>query len=317
MTDTISYGNGIYAVDAGYVRPKMAAVHLVVESGRVALIDTGTNASLDAVREALNSFGLTEDAVEYVCLTHVHLDHAGGAGAMMRAFPNARLVVHPRGARHMIDPSRLVEGATAVYGADEMARLYGEIHPVDAARVVEAHDGTIIEFGGRRLHVLDTPGHARHHVCFHDEKTGHIFTGDAFGLSYPEFDVGGRQFVFPATTPVQFEPEAMHASIDRLLALKPGAVYLTHFGRVGDPVQVGGELHRLIDAYVAIATRHRDAADERHQRINDDLTQLMLSEVSASGCALAAGQVIELLGSDIEINAQGLGVWLDTTARKR
>lgn len=317
MTDTISYGNGIYAVDAGYVRPKMAAVHLVVESGRVALIDTGTNASLDAVREALNSFGLTEDAVDYVCLTHVHLDHAGGAGAMMRAFPNARLVVHPRGARHMIDPSRLVEGATAVYGAEEMARLYGEIHPVDAARVVEAHDGTIIEFGGRRLHVLDTPGHARHHVCFHDEKTGHIFTGDAFGLSYPEFDVGGRQFVFPATTPVQFEPEAMHASIDRLLALKPGAVYLTHFGRVRDPVQVGGELHRLIDAYVAIATRHRDAADERHQRINDDLTQLMLSEVSASGCALAAGQVIELLGSDIEINAQGLGVWLDTTARKR
>ena len=317
MTDTISYGNGIYAVDAGYVRPKMAAVHLVVESGRVALIDTGTNASLDAVREALKSFGLAEDAVEYVCLTHVHLDHAGGAGAMMRAFPNARLVVHPRGARHMIDPSRLVEGATAVYGADEMARLYGEIHPVDAARVVEAHDGTIIEFGGRRLHVLDTPGHARHHVCFHDEKTGHIFTGDAFGLSYPEFDVGGRQFVFPATTPVQFEPEAMHASIDRLLALKPGAVYLTHFGRVGDPIQVGGELHRLIDAYVAIATRHRDAGDDRHQRINDDLTQLMLSELSASGCALAAGQVIELLGSDIEINAQGLGVWLDNTARKR
>ena len=104
----------------------------------------------------------------------------------------------------------------------------------------------------------------------------------------------------------------MHASIDRLLALKPGAVYLTHFGRVGDPIQVGGELHRLIDAYVAIATRHRDAEDDRHQRINDDLTQLMLSEVSASGCALAAGQVIELLGSDIEINAQGLGVWLDS-----
>ena len=292
----------------------MAAIHLLVENGRAALIDTGTNRSLDAVSAALGALSLTSDSVDYVCLTHVHLDHAGGAGAMMRAFPHARLVVHPRGARHMIDPSRLVDGATAVYGAVEMERLYGEIFPVDMARVVEAPDGTVIEFGGRLLRALDAPGHARHHLCFHDEKTGHIFTGDAFGLSYPEFDVGGLQFVFPATTPVQFDPEAMHASIDRLMTLAPEVVYLTHFGKVGNPLGAARELHRLIDAYVEIATRHRDAGAERHMRIRNDLFRLMLGEVSAMGGGLPADQVRELVGGDIEINAQGLGVWLDSAS---
>lgn len=316
MTAVISYGNGIHAIDSGYVRPRMAAVHLLVENGRAALIDTGTNSSLDVVSAALEGLELTNESVQYVCLTHVHLDHAGGAGAMMRAFPAAQLVVHPRGARHMIDPSRLVEGATAVYGADEMDRLYGEILPVDNERVVEAPDGMVIEFGGRRVHILDTPGHARHHLCFLDEKTGHIFTGDAFGLSYPEFDVGGRQFVFPATTPVQFEPDAMHASIERLMEFAPEAVYLTHFGRVGDPVRVAGELHRLIDAYVGIALRHRDAGVGRHTRIRDDLSRLIVDEALAIGCSLASAQILELLGGDIEINAQGLGVWLDSASRR-
>lgn len=316
MTNVISYGNGIHAIDSGYVRPRMAAVHLLVENGRVALIDTGTNASLDVVSAALSELALTKESVDYICLTHVHLDHAGGAGAMMRAFPRAQLVVHPRGARHMIDPSRVVESATAVYGAAEMDRLYGEILPVDKAWVVEAPDGTALEFGGRRLRALDTPGHARHHLCFLDETTGHFFTGDTFGLSYPEFDVKGRQFVFPATTPVQFEPEAMHASIDRLMALAPGAVYLTHFGRVGDPAGAAGDLHRLIDAYVGIAIRHREAGGERHTRIRDDLARLMLDEVDAMGGTLASAQVLELLGGDIEINAQGLSVWLDSASRR-
>lgn len=316
MTSVVSYGDGIHAIDSGYVRPRMAAIHLLVENGRAALIDTGTNSSLDAVCAVLKAFSLTSDSVDYVCLTHVHLDHAGGAGAMMRAFPHARLVVHPRGARHMVDPSRLVDGATAVYGAVEMDRLYGEILPVDMARVVEASDGTVIEFGGRRLRALDTPGHARHHLCFRDEKTGHIFTGDAFGLSYPEFDVAGRQFVFPATTPVQFEPEAMHASIERLMALAPKAIYLTHFGRVDDPVRAARELHRLIDAYVDIATRHRDVGPERHARIRDDLARLMLSEIGAMGASLPPDQVLALVGGDVEINAQGLGVWLDSASRR-
>ena len=232
---------------------------------------------------------------------------------MMRQFPNARLVVHPRGVRHMVDPSRLIEGATAVYGAAEMARIYGQILPIDSERIIEATDGVSVAVGGRALHILDTPGHARHHVCILDEKTGHVFTGDTLGISYPDFDIAGRQFVFPGTTPVQFNPDEMHASIDRLVGLRPGAAYLTHFGRLNDVGRSGEELHRLIDAFVTVAQQHCDAGTTRHEGIHDALADLVLKEVAALGCVLPAEKVLALLAHDIEINTQGLEVWLDST----
>lgn len=311
MNYAISYGNGIYAVDAHYLRPKLAAVHVIDENGHVALVDTGTNDSVPFVTRALEEIGVAADQVDYILLTHIHLDHAGGAGLMMRTFPNARLVVHPRGVRHMIDPSRLIEGATAVYGAAEMQRLYGDVLPIDARRIIEATHDLRVDLGGRQLHILDTPGHARHHVCIRDERTGHIFTGDTVGLSYPEFDAGGRQFVFPGTTPVQFSPGEMHASIDLLLSFKPGAFYLTHFGQVTGVAEVARDVHRLIDAYVDIARRHQDAGSVRHARICDGLAELMVEEIHAMGCRLGREEILALLENDIEINAQGLEVWLD------
>lgn len=315
MNCAISYGNGIHAVDAHYLRPKLAAVHLVEGSGHVAVVDTGTNDSLPYVTDALGEIGVTAAQVDYVLLTHIHLDHAGAAGLMMRKFPNARLVVHPRGARHMIDPSRLIEGATAVYGAEEMQRLYGEVLPVDAARIIEATHDLRVDLGGRLLHILDTPGHARHHVCFRDETTGHIFTGDTFGLAYPEFDTAGSRFVFPGTTPVQFNPDEMHASIDLLLSFNPGAFYLTHFGQVTDVARVAQDVHRLIDAYVDVARRHKDAGNARHERICEDLADLMVAEIHAMGCRLGREEILTLLAHDIEINAQGLEVWVESASR--
>ncbi len=312
-----AYQDGIYAVDAHYLRPRLAAIHLIKGDGRVALVDTGTNDSLPRVMGALDELGVSIEQVDYILLTHIHLDHAGGAGLMMRRFPNARLVVHPRGVRHMIDPSRLIEGATAVYGEEEMNRLYGDVLPIDAARIVEATHDLRIDLAGRQLHILDTPGHARHHVCFRDELTGHIFTGDAFGLSYPECDVSGRQFVYPATTPVQFDPDEMHASINLLMSFNPEAVYLTHFGQVRDVRSTAGELHRLIDAYVDIARQHKDAGKSRHELIYDGLADLMVREMAAIGSPLLPERIVDLLQHDIEINAQGLEVWLDSESRPR
>ncbi|MFT3961323.1 MBL fold metallo-hydrolase [Propionivibrio sp.] len=316
MNGLISYGNGIHAVDAHYLRPRFAAVHVIEEGGRIALVDTGTNHSLPWVLCALEQLGATADQVDHVLLTHVHLDHAGGAGLMMRTFPNARLAVHPRGVRHMVDPSRLIAGAAAVYGEDEIRRLYGEVLPIDAGRIVEATHGLRIDLAGRGLRVLDTPGHARHHVCFRDERTGHIFTGDALGVSYPEFDAGNKRFVFPGTTPVQFSPEDMHASIDMLLGCDPGVCYLTHFGQVTGVARIVSDLHRLIDAYVAIARRHRNAGSARHAGICSDLADLLVEEIRAIGCALGREQILALLTQDIEINAQGLEVWLDGEAAR-
>ncbi|WP_300318867.1 MBL fold metallo-hydrolase [Accumulibacter sp.] len=306
------YQDDIHALDAGYVRPLLAAIHLIVEDGRVAIVDTGTQTSLAPLRAALEALDLTAESVDYVILTHVHLDHAGGAGAMMRAFANARLVVHRRGAAHMIDPSRLIAGVTAVYGELEVSRLYGQILPVDEGRIIRATHGLTLDLAGRNLLCVDTPGHARHHLCLLDRKSRSIFTGDVFGLSYRELDTDGRQFIFPTTTPVQFDPEAMHASLDLLMTYQPEFVYLTHYGRVGDLPEKAARLHRLVDAHVSIARRERDAGADRHARVRAALSQLLLDEVERFGCRLPTTEVLGLFASDLELNAQGLAVWLDS-----
>jgi glyoxylase-like metal-dependent hydrolase (beta-lactamase superfamily II) len=294
------------------VRPALAAIHLVVEDGRVAFVDTGTNDSLPNSLAALSRLGLSENAVDFVILTHIHLDHAGGAGRMMAAFPNAQLVVHPRGARHMVEPARLVAGVTAVYGKDYVRRMYGEILPVPVARIVEAPDGHAVSLAGRELLCLDTPGHARHHICVVDRKTGGIFSGDMFGLSYREHEVDGHSFIFPTTTPSQFEPEAMHASIDRLLAYSPEAIYLTHYGRVADVQSLGADLHRRLTAMTGMVLALRDAGHERHARLKEALSAFLIAELRQHGCLLGRDAVLGIWDTDLELNAQGLEVWLDS-----
>lgn len=313
--ELIDYGQGIYALDAGYLRPGLAAVHLVVQDGRVAVVDSGTRHSLPALLQALQHLGLGVESVDYVLLTHVHLDHAGGAGAFMGLCPNASLVVHPRGAPHMIDPARLVAGSIAVYGEARFRELYGEIEPITAGRVVQAPDGFELDWRGRRLVFIDTPGHARHHLCIYDAASGAVFTGDAFGLSYREFDVAGRPFVFPTTTPVQFEPEAAHASIDRILSLQPRAAYLTHFGRVEDLPRLASDLHALLDVFVEIAEAAPHDAARRHAWIVAELAALLLERLHRHGCTLPEADLRRLLVHDVELNAQGLAVWLDKRQR--
>ena len=312
MFDWRDYGNGIVAFDAGYVRPILAAIHMVVEDGHVAFVDTGSNDALPNALAALERLGLAPAAVDYVILTHLHLDHAGGAGSLMQAFSNAKLVVHPRGARHMAEPSKLVAGVSAVYGAEYVERVYGEILPIAKERIIEASDGTLLSLAGREFLILDTPGHARHHICIVDKKTGGIFTGDMFGLSYRELDVDGRQFIFPTTTPTQFEPDAMHASIDRLLSFNPPAMYLTHYGEVPDVQNKAATLKAHLNALVALAQAERNAGSERHQRIKSGLTDYLFAAIRAHGCLLPEDDLLAIWETDIELNAQGLGVWLDS-----
>lgn len=313
MFDWRDYGNGIIAFDAGYVRPILAAIHMIVENGRVAFVDSGSNDALHNALAALEKAGLPVSAVDYVFLTHIHLDHAGGAGAMMAAFPNARLVVHPRGARHMAEPSKLVAGVKAVYGESYVEKVYGEIRPIAAERIIEAPDGTEIDLAGRNLLCLDTPGHARHHICIVDKKSGGIFTGDTFGLSYRELDVEGRQFLFPTTTPTQFEPDEMRRSVERLLSFKPEAMYLTHYGRLDEVDAQGSALLRRLDAVVALALAEKGGST-RHERIREAMTEYLLREIYAHGCELPEADLLAIWETDLELNAQGLGVWLDSLA---
>jgi glyoxylase-like metal-dependent hydrolase (beta-lactamase superfamily II) len=309
-------GHGVYAIDTGFQRPRFDAAYLMEHQGRAAFIDNGTNLALPRHLAALDALGLARSAVDYVIPTHVHLDHAGCSGALMRALPNATLIVHPRGARHLIDPSALIAGALAVYGSEEMARWYGEIVAVDAARVRTTHDGMDLMLGGnRRLHFIDTPGHARHHHCIWDEASRGWFTGDTFGISYRDFDVPGRgAWIIPATVPTQFEPEALRVSIARLVAFDPECVYVTHYGRVTDVRRMARQLLKMLDAFVAVGQAQRNAPD-RHASLKRELSALFAASLREHGVDPTAA-TLELLAGDIELDAQGLGLWLDHSTKE-
>ncbi len=312
MTQVIDYEHGISAIDSGYYRPMLDAIHLMVEGERAAIIDTGTNHSVPLVLEAMRDKGLQPEQVDYVILTHIHLDHAGGAGLFMREFPNATLTVHPRGARHMVDPRRLVAGTVAVYGEEPTRRMYGDIVPVPAERIFETPHASSIRLNGRELQFLDTPGHARHHVAIRDTRSGHIFAGDVFGLSYREMDQDGRQFIVPTSSPTQFDPGPYHRSIDLILAARPEAVYVTHYSQVRDIQAQGEVLHRLVDAHAALGLREKDAGAARPERLREGVKRIFLEEARRWGSRLPDDRVLDIYSNDVELNAQGLGFWLDS-----
>ncbi len=307
--------DGITLIDTGYIRPRLCAAWLVHgDGGRAALVDCGTATCAPRVLDAIDAAGVARECVDWLLVTHVHLDHAGGAGPLMRALPNARLVVHARGAQHMIDPSRLIASARAVYGEAMFERDHAGMLPVDQARVVVAQDGHVVELAGRPLRCVDTPGHALHHYSVWDAASRGWFAGDAFGLSYREFDNGNGAFAVPTTSPVQFDPEQMKDSIRRLLAADPRAIRIAHYAELEDVARLGGNLLDLVDALAQIA-RDADGQPDRHARIVERMTGLFVERAQAHGVDDAATRVVEVLGGDIEINAQGLCAWLDRLAR--
>jgi glyoxylase-like metal-dependent hydrolase (beta-lactamase superfamily II) len=314
-------GHGIYAIDTGFQRPRFDAAYLIVENGRAAFVDTGTNHAVPRLLAALAALGLAPEAVDWVIPTHVHLDHAGGVGLLMQSLPNARALVHPRGLRHMVDPKALWLGALAVYGDEEMQRSYGKLVPVPAERADASHDEQLLMLAGRPLRIIDSPGHAKHHHAIWDERSRSWFTGDTFGLSYRAFDIDGRAWILPTSTPVQFEPDALKDTVARLLAAEPVAMQVTHYGRIGGSV---GEVKRLADLMldqvnemVALAESLHNTtnpAPDRHERLKAGLLDGYLARLRAHGHA-AGADAADWLALDAELNAQGLEVWLDRPAR--
>ncbi len=303
----------MYAIDTGFHRDRFDAAYLVVQEGRAAFVDTGTQLAVPRLLATLSALGLDVDAVDWIVPTHVHLDHAGGVGGLLSHLPRARVRVHERGARHLIDPSKLWAGATEVYGAAEMERSYGHIVPVPADRLAITHDGQIIELAGRPLRFADTPGHARHHHCVWDETTRGWFTGDTFGISYREFDGPQGAWIFPTCTPVQFEPDLLQVSIRRLLAEDPACIYLTHFGRVGDVPRLGALLLDLLQQMVELGQALR-AAPDRHDALKAGQLAIFTASLAAHGCTKTRDDIEALLQLDFELNAQGMAIWLDRPA---
>ena len=298
--------HGITVIDTDFVRPGFDASFLMVENGRAAFIETGPNSAVPHLLAALEAHGLERDAVDYVIPTHVHLDHAGGAGLLMQQLPRAKFVVHPRGARHMINPTVLMEGARAAFGAEVADRDYGELVPVAEERVITTADGMVIELAGRPLLFADTPGHARHHHCIWDEASRGWFTGDTFGIVYPEL----APYIVPATAPVGFDQEALHESVARLLAKQPEFMYLTHYGAVRGAEKLAVQFLAQIDA-MATAARALANEPDRHDKIRRAFGDIYIAELRRSGSTQSEKHLREILAIDIDLNAKGLGTWLD------
>lgn len=311
MTDLYQHlSPGISVVDTGFVRPCFDGSFLIIDNGRAAFVDTGPNSGVPRLLAALEAHGLDRDAVDYVIPTHVHLDHAGGAGLLVSELPRAKLVVHPRGARHLIDPTVLIEGARAVYGRAVADRDYGELVHVPAERVLTTAEGMVLEVGSRPLRFADTPGHARHHNCIWDEASRGWFTGDTFGIVYPDLHTPNGPYILPATAPVQFDQPALHESVARLLAQRPDVMYLTHYGAVRDAETLAVQFLRQVDAMVE-AARSLAGAPRRHEALKSAFGDIYMVELRRSGSTLPDERLRELLAPDIELNAQGLGTWLD------
>jgi glyoxylase-like metal-dependent hydrolase (beta-lactamase superfamily II) len=306
--------DGITAVDTEYVRPGLAAAHIIQQGDTAAFVDVGTNYSVPHLLAALQELNIGPPAVEYLFLTHVHLDHAGGAGLLLQSLPNAQVVVHPRGAPHLVDPAKLIAASKTVYGEELYRQLYGDLIPIDPRRVITSEDGKLMALQGRPLQLLHTPGHALHHYCLVDLEHRNLFTGDTFGLSYRELDTAKGALGLPTTTPTQFDPVQLLASIDRLMATQPRAAYLMHYSRVTGLPAIAASLKTQIPEFVAMALRHADAGDP-YAAIYADMRALWIELARGHGLAEPQASVDEYLSKDLDLNTQGLIAWLQRQRR--
>ncbi|HIO92903.1 MAG TPA: MBL fold metallo-hydrolase [Leucothrix mucor] len=302
--------HGVSVLDAHYVQLGVASIYIVAQGNKVSIIETGTANSVPYILSALNELGFSPDDVSYIIPTHIHLDHAGGAGELMEQCPNAQLVIHPRGAQHMINPARLEAGTMAVYGEEKYRALYGTLKAIPEHRVMIADNDFKLDFNGRVFHFIDTPGHAYHHFCIYDELSKGIFTGDTFGLVYKKLASEQGDFIFATTTPVHFDPTAMRDSISKLLSFKPELMYLTHFGAIKPTADITTQLLKSISAFVAIAESEKANIEGRVERIERQIMQWLLKELSLRSCTLSIAEQKKWLQTDSRLNAQGLEVWL-------
>jgi glyoxylase-like metal-dependent hydrolase (beta-lactamase superfamily II) len=232
----------------------------------------------------------------------------------MQHLPNARCVLHPRGAPHMVNPEKLIAGTIGVYGEERTREMYGDIVPIDAARIIVAEDEDWFELKGRRMQALHTEGHARHHYVLHDPASRGVFTGDSFGISYRELDTDNGPFIFPTTTPASFDPDEAHKAVDRIMACEPDYLYLTHYSRVGEPQRLAAAMHAGIDAFVDLALAHKDDED-RDAKIRDAMEKHLSTRLVEHGFKGGRDAIWSALNIDIVLNAQGLVAWLERLER--
>lgn len=300
---TFEVADGITAIDTFMGGRERYTAGYLLDADEPTLIETGPGTSVEPVTRSLTHLGIAGAELAHVIVTHIHLDHAGGVGALSRRFPNATVWVHDRGARHLADPTRLVASAAQVYGEREMAELFGPTEPVGAGRLRSLTDGDVVELGGRRLDVLDTPGHASHHVALVDDRTGMVFTGDALGIHVPDLPV-----LRPATPPPDFDLERYVASIERIRSRARSALLFAHFGPLTDVDATCDLAIRRVRDWARVVADAMDETDDPDE-LAHRLERAALDDIETGAQATLDLEVLEdrlRLLSSIRMNATGI-----------
>lgn len=317
MNFTVS-DEGVLPVDCRYLYEGITSAFLIIENGQAGIVDTGTYSSVPYFLEALKGCSLSGKDVKYIIVTHVHLDHSGGTNALLEHCPNATVLCHPKAALHLADPSRLVKSAKMLYGEAHFQELYGEILPIDQSKIQIMEDEQELRFGDRALRFLHTKGHANHHVCIYDSKSKGVFTGDTFGVAYPVLQTGERPFLYPTTTPVDFDAGEARKSIRRISELTPSCAYLAHYGIWPDIEEGAKQLYHALDHFEEIFSQARNTSLESLQRARlckTEFKNFIQEEITARNLELSE-KIWQGIEFDIELNSSGIAIAAERSLKK-
>ena len=297
----------IIRVDCNYVESEFAAAYLLIRNNRGLFIECNTNYAIPFLKQAAADAGLIPDQIDGLIITHIHLDHAGGAGLFLKEFPNARLFAHPKAARHAIDPQRLVDSATLVYGEAFMQKMYGDILPCDPARVTLVQDGETIDFQGTKLQTKHVRGHANHHFVVIEPETKTLFSGDSFGVSYPQVnDKHGGLLVLASTSPTDFDGEAAIQSINWILGQDLEQIALTHFGFIQkSDIQTAGAILKDEIRYSMELMKQIKAENLSEETACKRLINFITEYFKMRGITFDQDD-LRHLDIDLKVNAQGI-----------
>ena len=296
----------IIPVDCNYVETEFATSYLLVKGKRGFFVECNTNYAIPYLVKAAAREGLSPDQIEGLAITHVHLDHAGGAGLFLKEFPQAKLYAHPRAARHAIDPSKLVLSATAVYGEAFMQKLYGTILPCAPDRVVVLEDGASIPFAGGQLMTKHTRGHANHHLVVIEPETKTLFSGDSFGVSYPKINIKHHGVILASTSPTDFDGAAAIETVNWIAKQDLNQIGLTHFGFIQkkDIPEMAEHLRQELQFSTALV--HQIMQNKlSEEQVTGQLTDWTVNYFKSLNVDLDAAD-LKHLELDLKVNAQGL-----------
>lgn len=311
----VPVADGVYSVETHYLGGEgIASCYLMEDNGELAFVETNTNFAVPYLLAAVEHIGFTPEQVKYVIPTHIHLDHAGGTGLLMSKLPNAELVVHARGRKHMINPEKLIEGVKAVYGEKKYIKLYGDLLPIAKNRVQSVMGQGTFTLGGRTLECIDSPGHAKHHMFIFDHHSRSVFSGDAFGIAYPRFVFEHSRLVFPSTSPVQFEPDRSLETYQKIVDMKPDRILHTHHGSL----ECIADAHEQLKDWIAFSVQIADQRYEEglrgkalYEALFKDIVQRFDRLVRDARTDALTEEENDFLFLDSDLNAQGLAHYVE------